>query len=142
MVKFYCPGCWNDFDQDVSSCPFCGLDIHEFWTSKDYVEKLILALHHPESRTPIRAAWLLGRTKDPRAVDPLIDVIKTTDDIYIAKAAVSALGEIDTAEARRFLGTLTEHPAKTIRDEAGRILGGRETSQGLPESPPEKKEMP
>ena len=43
-MRFYCPRCWWDFDRDVSHCPHCGLDIREFWKSKDYVEKLILAL--------------------------------------------------------------------------------------------------
>jgi HEAT repeat protein len=88
------------------------------------VEKLILALHHPEKETPIRAAWLLGQLKDTRAVQPLIDLVKMTDDVYIAKAAVKALGEFDTSAARQFLGTLAQHHAKMVRDEVQRILSG------------------
>jgi predicted amidophosphoribosyltransferase len=122
MVRFYCPGCWKDFGKDYARCPFCGLNIHEFWDSKDHVEKLILALNHPEPSTPIRAAWLLGKTKDPRAVDALIDLFRRTDDLYIAKSAVDALGELDTAEAIQFLGTITTHPASVIRREVKRIL--------------------
>ena len=124
-MRFYCPRCWRDFAKDVTICPHCGLDIEEFWKSKDYVEKLIIALEHPEKETPIRAAWLLGQLKDTRAVSPLIDLVKKTDDVYLARAAVHALGEINTAEGRQFLATLTGHPAKMVRDEVQRIISGR-----------------
>lgn len=124
-MRFYCPRCWWDFDRDVSHCPHCGLDIREFWKSKDYVEKLILALEHPEKETPIRAAWLLGQLKDTQAVPPLIDLVEKTEDVYIARAAVQALGEIGTPEARQFLGTLGKHHAKMVRDEVQQILSGR-----------------
>jgi len=124
-MRFYCPRCWLDFDKDVPQCPHCGLDIREFWKSRDYVEKLIIALEHPEKETPIRAAWLLGQLKDTRAVPPLIGLVEKTDDVYIAREAVQALGEIDTPESRQFLGTLTQHQTKMVRDEARRILSGR-----------------
>jgi RNA polymerase subunit RPABC4/transcription elongation factor Spt4 len=100
-MRFFCPRCWRDFERDVLICPYCGLDIQEFWRSRDYVGKLIIALNHPEKETPIRAAWLLGQLKDKQAVSPLIDLIKKTEDVYIAREAVQALGEIATPEARR-----------------------------------------
>ena len=118
MVTFYCPGCWHDFDEDLVRCPDCGLVIHEFWESKDYFEKLIVALRHPEPTTPIRAAWLLGKIKDPRAVVALIDIVKGTKDFYLAREAVKALGAIDTIQARYFLRTLADHPVRMIRAEA------------------------
>jgi HEAT repeat protein len=118
MVTFYCPGCWHDFDEDLVRCPDCGLVIHEFWDSKDYFEKLIVALRHPEPTTPIRAAWLLGKIKDPRAVVALIDIVKGTNDLYLAREAVKALGAIDTIQARYFLRTLADHPVRMIRAEA------------------------
>jgi HEAT repeat protein len=133
-MRFYCPRCWRDFDEDVPVCPHCGLHIEEFWKSKDYVEKLIVALHHPEKETPIRAAWLLGQLKDQRAVAPLIDLVKETDDVDIARAAVRALGEIGTAEAMTFLRTLGRHHAKMVRDEARRMLAGRRTSREMEKS--------
>ena len=118
MVTFYCPGCWHDFDEDLVRCPDCGLVIHEFWESKDYFEKLIVALRHPEPTTPIRAAWLLGKIKDPRAVVALIDIVKGTNDFYLAREAVKALGAIDTIQTRYFLRTLADHPVRMIRAEA------------------------
>jgi hypothetical protein len=132
-MRFFCPRCWRDFDKDLRICPQCGLRIREFWESKDYVEKLIIALEHPEKETPIRAAWLLGQLKDSRAVQPLIDLVNKTDDVYIARAAVHALGEIDTPAARQFLSTLANHPAKMVRDEVQQILSGRNHHRPYPE---------
>lgn len=122
LMRFYCPGCWRDFPTDEPICPHCGLDIQAFWQSCDYVDKLILALHHPEKDTPLRAAWLLGQLKEPRAVAPLIRVIEETEDVYLARAAAAALAEIGTPEAWRFLRTLTGHPVKMVRDEVQRLL--------------------
>ena len=102
------------------------------------MEKLILALEHPEKETPIRAAWLLGQLKDMQAVPPLIDLVEKTEDVYIARAAVQALGEIGTPEARQFLGTLAKHHAKMVRDEVQRILSGRHRARLSSE---EKKEQ-
>jgi predicted amidophosphoribosyltransferase len=124
-MRFFCPRCWRDFAKDLPRCPYCGLDIQEFWNSKDFVEKLILALQHPEPETPIRAACLLAQIKDPRAVPQLIALVKQTKDVYIARAAVRALGEIDTPEAYEFLGTLLHHHAKMVRDEVQQILSGQ-----------------
>ncbi|MGO9118558.1 MAG: hypothetical protein ACLQPD_13250 [Desulfomonilaceae bacterium] len=46
-VRFLCPRCWSDFANDVVRRPKCGLDIPAFFQSKDYVDRLILALGHP-----------------------------------------------------------------------------------------------
>ena len=125
MVTFFCPGCWHDFNEDLVRCPNCGLVIHEFYNSKDYLEKLILALRHPEPTTPIRAAWLLGKIRDPRAVAPLIDIVQGTKDLYLAREAVKALGAIDTLQARHFLLALANHPARMIRAEACAALSAK-----------------
>jgi HEAT repeat protein len=131
MVRFYCPGCWSDFGKDFDQCPKCGLHIHEFWASKDYVERLILALNHPEKSTPVRAAWILGKLKDPRAVEALIRLIETSEDIYLIVAAVKALGEIRTVEALAALETLRKHPARMVK-EAARWALDRNTVEPSP----------
>jgi HEAT repeat protein len=129
-MRFYCPHCWRDFGQDARHCPHCGLHIEEFWESRDYVEKLILALQHPEKETPIRAAWLLGQIKDPRAIQPLIALARSTEDVYLARAAVRALGEIGTPACLQFLARLRDHPAKLVRDAVRRILAGPTAANG------------
>ncbi|MEJ2718154.1 MAG: HEAT repeat domain-containing protein [Deltaproteobacteria bacterium] len=122
MVRFFCPRCWADFAKDFARCPKCGLNIPAFLESKDYVDRLILALGHPEKGTPVRAAWILGQLRRPEAVEALIESIRTTRDVYLARAAVKALGKIGTPEAIEFLKTLGRHPARTVSEEAVRIL--------------------
>ncbi len=68
---------------------------------------------------------MLERLKDTQTVPSLIELVKKTGDVYIARAAVQALGEIGTPEGRRILSTLAEHQAKMVRDEVQRILSGR-----------------
>jgi len=113
------------------SCPHCDLNIAEFFKGKDYVDKLIVALDHREPETPVRAAWILGRLQDKRAVEPLIKLIDATEDVYIARAAVEALGRIDTAKARKYLKAVADnHPAVLVKDAAARALAaGSETSE-------------
>lgn len=125
MPRFYCPDCWLDFEKDYAVCPSCSFEIREFWSSKDYVEKLIVSLRHPEQSTPVRAAWLLGKIKDPRAVAPLCELVETAPDVFIARAAVGALGEIDTPESRRFLESLTNHPDRVVRNQVRKILASK-----------------
>jgi HEAT repeat protein len=103
------------------------LDIRAFVSSKEYVDLLILALTHPENTTPIRAAWILGKLGEPRAVPPLIALLTKAKDIYASVAAVRALGQICTAEAIAFLESLSDHPAKILRDEVRKILQSQAT---------------
>ncbi len=109
-MRYYCPGCWKDFPADMEVCSSCGMNIHFFWDSKDMVEKLIHSLRHPEPSTSIRAAWLLGKIGDPRAVQPLIHLIQNTQDYYLMRTAVQALQQINTEEGLEFLKTLLEAP--------------------------------
>lgn len=122
MVRFYCPKCWSDFAENLDQCAQCGLDIEQFWASKDYVEKLILALNHPEKTTPIRTAWILGKLREPRAAKALNELIEKTDDVYLVVAAVKALGEIGTPDAMTSLEALLQHPAKMVREACRKIL--------------------
>jgi HEAT repeat protein len=118
-MRYFCPNCWSDFAEDLALCPQCGQDIVASWKAKDYGEKLIAALDHPEQETPIRAAWILGKLRDERAVEPLIALVGKTHDVYIASAAVEALGLLGTPRAREFLrGVAAGHPAAMVRQVA------------------------
>jgi len=122
MVQFFCPSCWEEVAEASSKCPYCGVEIESFWDRRDFVEKLIQALRHPESQTPVRAAWLLGQLGDPRAVGPLVDTVRRTTDVFLGRAVVEALGRIDSDEARVFLLTLIDHPVRMIADEAQKAV--------------------
>ena len=95
MVHFYCPFCWKEFDEDLPQCPHCGAEIHAFWKSKSYLEKLIVALNHPEPSTVMRAVWLLQQLGDRRAVEPLKRLLDRTQDIYLRRAALRTLDELE-----------------------------------------------
>jgi HEAT repeat protein len=95
MVHFYCPFCWKELDEDLPQCPHCSAEIHAFWKSKSYLEKLIVALDHPESSTVIRVVWLLQQLGDRRAVEPLKRLLEKTQDIYVRRAALQTLDELE-----------------------------------------------
>lgn len=99
----------------MDRCRFCGCDIRRAWDSKDYVDKLIAALHHPVHDTAIRAAWILGRLKTAAAVGPLAEMVSCTDDIYLAAACAQALAAIGTPEAVARLEVITRHPSCLVR---------------------------
>ena len=132
-VRYFCPNCWNDFAEDLAGCPRCGVDIHAFWDSKDMAEKLILALAHPEPETPIRAAWILGERREAGAAAALAALVRRTKDVYVATAAVEALGKIGTREALGFLNTLSSYPARMVREAAREILRQHEAEPRLHE---------
>ena len=118
-MQFFCPRCWSDFPSDVPSCPSCSLNIPSFWRGKDYVGKLIAALQHPETETVIRAASILGDLHEETAVGDLIELLSVTSNVYVACAAVIALGKIGTPQACEFLaGVANDHPASMVRDTA------------------------
>jgi predicted amidophosphoribosyltransferase len=116
-MRFFCPGCWKDFAFAIEACPQCGINVSNFWDRKDLVEKLIHSLQHPEPSTPVRAAWLLGRIKDPRAVGALIKIIQKTRDFYLSREAVRALKQFATEEAQQFVDSLRNHPVRMIQVE-------------------------
>lgn len=116
MVHFFCPKCWGEVAEDAHFCQHCGVDMDAFWKDRDYVEHLILAIQHPEPQTPIRAAWILGQIRDERAVAPLARLARDTKDVYIARAAVEALGQIGGTAALGFMRSLAEHPAQLVRE--------------------------
>ena len=124
-MRYYCPQCWHDFAEGFPRCPNCGSEVHHLLGDRDYVEKLIVALGHPEKETAIRAAWILGNLRDERAVEPLISFVGTTQDVYIACAAVKALGKLGTWRAYQFLEEVARaHPASMVRDLAAPAASG------------------
>ena len=118
-MRFFCPKCWSDFPEDVARCPNCGLDIPTLWRGKNYAEKLIAALNHPEPETSERAARVLGNLREELAVGNLIKLVGRTPNVYVARAAVVALAEIGTPRARKFLASVARnHKASMVREAA------------------------
>lgn len=116
MVHFFCPSCWSEVAEGTRLCPRCGVDVDAFWKEGDYVEHLILALQHPEPQTPMRAAWILGKLREQRAVAPLARLARHTRDVYLARAAAEALARIGGTSALDHLRSLARHPARMVRE--------------------------
>ena len=91
-VTSYCPYCWTEVDSDAIVCPHCHAPLAQ--ANRQYVEKLIAALHHREPLTQRRAAYVLGLLRDQRAVPPLCSLLGATSDPYLQAEAATALGVI------------------------------------------------
>jgi len=122
----YCSECWSENQYGESKCRSCGTKLIPV-PEKNFVDKLITALRHPEPTTPIRAAWILGQRKEKLAVQPLLDLVKTSTDPYILSAVVNALGQIGDSSVIDTLEQLLDTTFLKVRLEiikALRNIGG------------------
>jgi HEAT repeat protein len=116
-IRFFCRHCWYEHSADAETCPSCGSR-----TQRDisYREALELALACPEALTARRAAYLLGKLRDPKAVPALARALAEGDP-YVAAEAVIALGKIEAPEARALVAAARHHRYVTVRREAERF---------------------
>jgi soluble P-type ATPase len=128
-MVFFCPKCWSNFPDDMAVCPKCGLDIPKFFKEKDYKEKLMIALDHPEHDTAERAARILSDLREKGAVEKLAQLASATPDVFLALAAVEALAKIGTPRARKLLARIAKnHIARMVQEaaKAGQIIKPRQ----------------
>ena len=133
MTTYYCSSCWRELPTEAlgQHCAWCGAPTD---APGDYVDKLIRALQHPEPSTPVRAATILGRLRDRRAVGPLLAVLRTTHDGFLLAAAARALGQIGDPTAAPTLVDLLQRgplPARLAAVEALQRVGGAEARTAL-----------
>jgi HEAT repeat protein len=134
VTVFYCAQCWRKLPPGTTICPVCGADVERLSNERSYVQKLIVALDHPEPQTPVRAAWLLGQLRAFEAVPALIRVAQESSDPYLVEAAVEALGQIGDPACRATLERAAHEGALRVRRAAGIALrrledGASEKSQ-------------
>lgn len=84
------------------------------------VEPLIALLKHQDPYIRMHAVVLLGKTKDPRAIEPLIAALK---DVHIKELAIEALGEIRDPRAFEQLSILLKDDDWAIQRKAIIALG-------------------
>jgi HEAT repeat protein len=80
-------------------------------------EYFMANLSHPEASYRWGAAQGLGRLRDIRALDPLLDALHDEDWRVRFKAAW-ALGELGDRRALPALRRLSRDPSETVRDSA------------------------
>lgn len=132
---FYCPGCWAEVPAGSEHCPACGRSLAE--GGEDFVDKLIIALRHPEPTRAALAIQILSEMlAEPRAILPLIGLLDTTRDAYVLKCAVVALGRFADRRAVASLSRLLLDPATPLVVRLAAVdalarIGGDETQAAL-----------
>lgn len=111
---FFCPTCWKEIKEIDRVCPLCSADISEY-ENKDFEEKLIHALKHPEQKTVQRAVYILGRLKSIKAVQPLIKLFKQTGNTFLKIEILNALNKTGVPEAKKFITEVTNSNASLIK---------------------------
>lgn len=137
-MKYFCPFCWREISAHEEACPQCGESIEAGSGERSYSEKLLAALRHPEPQTVRRAVWILGEQHRSDAVGPLLDLLRSTADIYLAAAICEALGRIGEGAALPELQYRATHGSVVIRRVARRALErmhSQETPGGLGPQP-------
>jgi HEAT repeat protein len=132
----YCPHCWATVPVKAQVCPACGAVIEG--AEAGIVDKYIAALRHPQAETRLRAAWMLGRMREARAVTALLAVVaaRGDDDPYLLSAVVKSLGQIGDEQAVPSLAGLLDEPGTSfmVRSAAMHALadiGGEEAWAAL-----------
>jgi HEAT repeat protein len=132
MAAFFCPACWKEVPERTPICPHCGASLEER-PREAFVEKLVGALRHPIGFQAATAAMTLGRLKDPRGVNSLLEVFDRTRDPEVHESAIWALGELRAAP--RLVELLDDpHVFLTLRigcTEALAKIGGDEAQAAL-----------
>jgi HEAT repeat protein len=98
--------------------PFLSSIVH---SQSDQVERLIQNLNSEYRDLRMSAVWTLGKVKDPRAFEALINALKHKDLLVRAKAA-EALGEIKNPKAVESLIAILTDEEETVREFAAKAL--------------------
>jgi len=131
----YCPHCWKEILPDAEHCPHCGEATDE--SGVPFVDRLLATLRHPEpTRAGLAIDLLTEHLHEPRAVEPLIELLTTTHDAAILKQAARGLGLLGDPRAvtalARLLGN-ADAPYVARREAAFALgkLGGEEAEAAL-----------
>ena len=131
-MVIYCTRCWKENPAGSQVCQRCGAKLEA--DTGNYVSKLLLALSHPEPMTVQRAAWILGELRVTEAVEPLIRLLHTSQDMGSLESGVEALGKIGDEQAVDVLSQLISFSYLSVRlnaVEALRKIGGSSSLAAL-----------
>ncbi|HTP08002.1 MAG TPA: HEAT repeat domain-containing protein [Anaerolineae bacterium] len=133
MIRF-CPKCWNEVPLEAASCPTCSATLIE---ALSFTDKLIAALRHREpTRAGLAIDILTGWLHEPRAVEPLCELLDHATDAAILKQAATGLGRLSDRQAVPALARLLQDPsrayvARCAAAEALGHIGGGEAQHAL-----------
>ncbi len=113
-TTFFCPFCGKASPRDDRICSRCGKSL-DHWLEYPFEERLLLNLHHPLPEHQMMAIQTLGRRKYGRAVPIFAEMIAAGQDVYVLREIAVALSQMDTADSRRVLEKLCNHPSPVVR---------------------------
>lgn len=110
MIR-YCPHCWREVPFDADRCPACGEPLDD--NGQPFVDRLLATLRHPEpTRAGLAIDLLAGRLHEPRAVQPMVELLGRTRDAAILVQAARGLGELGDRQAIPALVRLLGDPER------------------------------
>ena len=124
-MTFLCPNCWSEVKEGDKICPKCHFEI-ESLGRRSYIDRLVMALHHPWASNRMWAVFILGEMRDKKAIKPLVaimDQVWDTKEFLFLKDIAIALGKIDGDEAVPALIHLMGHSSFLVREAALKSLG-------------------
>lgn len=117
-----CPACWRVVPNDSRRCSHCGADIAQLH-ERDFHDKLLGALSHPDRDTVIRAAVALAARHDaaaPQAIETAMCRFST--EPHVVAALLNALMFVADDEARRIALEALGHRSFIVRRAAAQVL--------------------
>jgi HEAT repeat protein len=91
-------------------------------------EQLITALEDEGSLVRWQAAWVLGKTKSQKAIEPLIEVLADEDWLVSDEAAV-ALTKINSEKVIKYLNAVLKSEDGHVREQAAWVLNQIESNK-------------
>jgi HEAT repeat protein len=127
-----CPACWRVVAVDATRCPHCEADIsllHE----RDFREKLLGALSHPDRDTVIRAAVALAARHDPAASQAIETAMRRfPNEPHVLAGLLNALMFVGDDDARRIAQDALGHRSFIVRRAAAQLLEHISRSESEP----------
>jgi hypothetical protein len=124
MPTRFCTHCWAQNSMAATTCHACGAALA---SSADngisYLDKLLVALRHPEPETRVRAAAILGGVAEPsdvRVIRALVAALaldapgETPHDAGLQAAAARSLGQLAACTASAQLRELAMRDAMPL----------------------------
>jgi hypothetical protein len=122
IMTTLCPGCWRVVPNDARMCSHCGADISQLH-ERDFRDKLLGALSHPDRDTVVRAAVALAARHDPAASEAIeAAMLRFPTEPHVLAGLLNALMFVGDDEARRIALEALGHRSFIVRRAAAQVL--------------------
>ncbi len=115
MVRFFCPGCWKEVDENCKICPYCGYDLSSF-TSLPFEEKLLISLNHPVKEIRRRIIYFIGKKGIEKALPYFEKILEEEKDPVILFEVVDALRRFNSPQALKILEKARKHRFRIVAE--------------------------